>query len=241
VTVVSAAMVPLLVEQASGGRVPAERRQAVRIAGSRLRLGAIALGAALLDACATTVQLRPQGAGWTVRGGEATWRSGDVEVVAGLATSSRSFPSAAVLRNYGPAPVTVSFVPTSVRPETALGEIRSAAGDGSAATRIVAGTLYEVPPLQDLAPGRLEFALRPDDPWYGAPPVGSAITHSLQVRTPSGEVRCPYEFRVESSTTELTTVGKVVIAILILAALAAAFAHSSSEMSHDLENYPMGN
>lgn len=204
-------------------------------------IAGVALAGALAAACTTEVQLRPRHTEWSTGAGDATWRSGDVEVVVSLGTTAREFPAKGVVRNFGPAPVTVSFVPRVSRPDSDAGEIARPAADGGGTTTIAVSTPYEVPPTRDFAPGRLEFALRPDDQWGSSPAVGSGITWSLVLATPSGEVRCPFEFRVASTRTEMSDVGWIVIAILAAAALAAAFSHSASETSDDLENYPMGN
>lgn len=201
----------------------------------------VALAGALAVACTTDVQLRPRNTEWSTGGGDATWRSGDVEVVVSLGTTARAFPAKGVLTNHGPAPVTVSFVPRVSRPDSESGEIDRPAADGGGTTPISEGTPYEVPPLRELAPGRLVFALRPDDQWGWSPAVGSGITWSLVLATPSGEVRCPFEFKVASARTDVSTVGWIVLAILAAAALAAAFSHSASDTSDDLEDYPMGN
>lgn len=161
----------------------------------------VALLAALLGACTTEARLAPSAADWTVAGDEATWTSGDVTVVASLVTAEGRFPIRGEVRSTRP--FEVAFVPMVSSESGDVGEARSSAEPGARTSRFAGSDFVAAPGGATV----LAFGVRPDVTWRSAPVVGSTVSYRVVVRTPAGDVTCPYLFRVDVSETHVSTLG----------------------------------
>ena len=178
----------------------------------------VAAAALLLAACVSKVRLAPEDDGrtsepgistWTVEGGVAKWTVDEVDIVVPLDTEAGEFPARGVIVNRGSSPARVSFAP-------AAGDAQGCGRLGDAQlVPIDAGKEYELPSATFDGPGRLPFALRPDEPWPGLPENGASLTWTITVATPWGESRCPLRFHVAAGSHELSHTAKVVITVVV--------------------------
>ena len=189
-------------------------RRSLSFAAMRLAMAASAL---LLAACVSQVRLAPDAHGWQNGGTDAIWRSDPILVVARLDTDAGPLPAHGRIVNSGRAPVRVTLVPDAVPPR---GEDGASGGGGGEVQpdATVNGVPVGVPASFDLPSGAIEFALRADARWTGLPPLGASISWTIVVTTPSGEIRCPFRFRVESATRTLSKETETAIAAVLVAA-----------------------
>ena len=180
-----------------------------------VRLG-MAASALLLAACVSQVRLAPDAHGWQNGGTDAIWRSDPVLVVAQLDTDAGPLPAHGRIVNSGRAPVRVTLVPDVVPPTGEGGPTGGTEQPPPDAT--INGLPVAVPASFDLAKGNVEFALRADARWAELPAVGASISWTIVVTTPSGEIRCPFRFRVESATRTLSKETETAIAAVLVAA-----------------------
>ena len=180
-----------------------------------VRLGAVS-SALLLAACVSHVQLAPDAPGWQLAGSEATWRADAVVIVARLDTDAGAVPGRGLVANTGTAPVRVTFVPDTP------GRTGDAQGLPDA---VVAGVPCEIPAAFDLGAGTFDFALRSDELWTGAPPAGAPISWTIVVTTPAGESRCPFRFRVASTSRSLSPEAEFAIGTVLTVATFVALGY----------------
>ena len=181
---------------------------------ARWNLCFVAACAFLLSACVSHVRLAPDAYGWQTAGSEASWRGDPVIVVAKLDTDNGALPARGLIVNTGTAPVRVTFEPDVVPAEHEDGQPDAAVG----------GVTFAVPESFDLTKGTFEFALRADERWSGLPPAGASVSWTIVVTTASGETRCPFRFRVESTARSLSpAVEYGIVTVLLSAALVAGW------------------
>jgi len=167
----------------------------------------LALAHVLLCGCVTRVNLAPRSFAWSVSQGDAVWRASGAEVDASLSSEDLEFPVRGIVRTEK-AGASVAFEPPAGAGAESIGRI---VVDGE--TRpIVAGTWYSVPAGADAG---TEFSLRPDAPWTDPPAVDSTVTCVLVVRTDSATERCPFLFRVDS-TSQIPSPGARTAMLIVL-------------------------
>lgn len=164
--------------------------------------------AAALGAC-RSVAVVPDDASWTITGAdehaEATWVSGPVRVTVPLVLPGDATLLTGSVRNAGPAAVFVTFAPSAEVDRRGLGGTLSGerpdAGGRWTAT-LIPWREVEVPAGTRGAPGRVDFALSPDQPWTAkeVPPIGATITWVVSVADESGGTDCPLYFHVSAAT-----------------------------------------
>lgn len=185
--------------------------------------GGLVLSALLLTACVSEVRLAPDSPSWSVADAVATWNAGDVDVVVPLATDADAFPARGEVVNRGTAPVRVAFAPA-----TSSGD----AGDGRIGRdeplALVPGTPYEVPAATGGVPGRLAFALRPDEHWTELPAKGERVSWTITVTTPSGDAKCPARFLVASAGRDIAPAVKIGVAVVVVVAVVVLVADAAS-------------
>jgi hypothetical protein len=197
--------------------------------------GGPVLAALLLAACVTEVRLAPDDPSWSVAGGVATWTSDEALIEVPVRSDAGEFPLRGEVVNRWGESVTVAFTP-----DVAVADVEDGRIGRDDALPLVAGTPYEVPRGRDGQPGRLAFALRPDERWPELPSKGARVTWTVTVTTSWGATRCPLRFEVAGAShrpAEGVKIAIIVIAVLtvvlLFAFLVVAAAGSASNFKVD--------
>lgn len=168
----------------------------------------LALAHVLLCGCVTRVHVAPRSFDWTTRYGEAVWRRPGVEVAAARNSEDLGFPVRAIVR-VEQAGGSVSFEPPADAGPEPIGRV---VVDGEARP-IVAGSWYPVPPGANAG---TEFSLRPDSAWTDPPAVDSTVSCVVVIHTDAATERCPFLFRVESTSRVPGPDARTVIVIALI-------------------------
>jgi hypothetical protein len=196
----------------------------------RVARGALVLAAILLTGCVTEVKLAPDDPSWAVADAVATWTADEVSVEVPIYTDAGEFPGRGSIVNRWDAPIRVTFAP-----DVGAGDVGDGRTGRDEPAPLAVGTPYEVPAARDGAPGRLPFALRPDERWADVPTAGARLTWTITVTTPSGETRCPFRFQVESTSRRLSQGAKIGIAVVVIVGVVWAVAASVEREQSDFQ------